>query len=142
MAEAGESAEAGERVASTLVVIPTYNERDNLEPLLARLHAVEPDVDVLVVDDGSPDGTGELADKLAEDDPRVRVLHRPAKAGLGAAYLAGFAVALDGPELRGSTAPGSRRPATASSTWRTSMSRVWRRSSSSISASGLSFRSA
>jgi dolichol-phosphate mannosyltransferase len=96
MAEAGGPAEAGERVASTLVVIPTYNERDNLEPLLARLHAVEPDVDVLVVDDGSPDGTGELADKLAEDDPRVRVLHRPGKAGLGAAYLAGFAVALDG----------------------------------------------
>ena len=55
-----------------------------------------PDADVLVVDDGSPDGTGELADKLAADDSRVRVLHRAAKAGLGAAYLAGFAVALQG----------------------------------------------
>jgi dolichol-phosphate mannosyltransferase len=81
---------------SVLVVIPTYNERDNLEPLLARMHAVVPDADVLVVDDGSPDGTGELADKLAADDPRVRVLHRTAKEGLGAAYLAGFAVALQG----------------------------------------------
>ena len=97
MAEAGGSAEAGERVASTLVVVPTYDERDNLEPLLTRLHEAVPDVDVLVVDDGSPDGTGELADKLAAADPRVRVLHRPGKAGLGAAYLAGFAIALDGP---------------------------------------------
>ena len=79
-----------------LVVIPTYNERDNLEPLLTRLHATVPDADALVVDDGSPDGTGELADKLAADDPRIRVLHRPAKAGLGAAYLAGFATALAG----------------------------------------------
>jgi dolichol-phosphate mannosyltransferase len=81
---------------SVLVVIPTYNERDNIEPLLARLHAAVPEADALVVDDGSPDGTGELADKLAADDPRVRVLHRTAKAGLGAAYLAGFAVALQG----------------------------------------------
>jgi dolichol-phosphate mannosyltransferase len=81
---------------SVLVVIPTYNERDNIEPLLARLHAAVPEADALIVDDGSPDGTGELADKLAADDPRVRVLHRTAKAGLGAAYLAGFAVALQG----------------------------------------------
>jgi dolichol-phosphate mannosyltransferase len=82
--------------ASVLVVIPTFNERDNLEPLLTRLHAAVPDAHALVVDDGSPDGTGELADKLAADDPRVRVLHRPAKAGLGAAYLAGFTTALEG----------------------------------------------
>src|SRR5690349_10816188 len=81
---------------SVLVVIPTYNERDNIEPLLVRLHAAVPEADALIVDDGSPDGTGELADKLAADDPRVRVLHRTAKAGLGAAYLAGFAVALQG----------------------------------------------
>ena len=81
---------------SVLVVIPTYNERDNIEPLLARLHTAVPEADALIVDDGSPDGTGELADKLAADDPRVRVLHRTAKAGLGAAYLAGFAVALQG----------------------------------------------
>jgi dolichol-phosphate mannosyltransferase len=81
---------------SVLVVIPTYNERDNLEPLLARLHTVVPEADALIVDDGSPDGTGELADKLAAYDPRVRVLHRPGKSGLGAAYLAGFATALAG----------------------------------------------
>src|SRR5690242_5440790 len=87
---------SGGPAGPVLVVIPTYNERDNLEPLLTRLHASVPDADALVVDDGSPDGTGELADKLAADDPRIRVLHRPTKAGLGAAYLAGFATALDG----------------------------------------------
>jgi dolichol-phosphate mannosyltransferase len=85
-----------EPMASVLVVIPTYNERDNLEPVLTRLHAVAPGVDVLVVDDASPDGTGELADKLAAADARITVLHRPGKAGLGAAYLAGFAAALQG----------------------------------------------
>ncbi len=79
-----------------LVVIPTYDERDNLGPTMARLHASVPEADVLVVDDASPDGTGELADSLAADDERVRVLHRPAKSGLGAAYLAGFAHALRG----------------------------------------------
>ncbi|WP_019808567.1 polyprenol monophosphomannose synthase [Saccharomonospora halophila] len=73
-----------------LVVIPTYNERDNLAPLLQRLHTALPTVHALVVDDGSPDGTGEVADKLADDDPRVHVLHRGGKAGLGAAYIAGF----------------------------------------------------
>lgn len=85
-----------EPTASVLVVIPTYNERDNLEPLLSRLHEVAPAAHVLVVDDSSPDGTGELADKLAAADERVRVLHRPGKAGLGAAYLAGFADGLQG----------------------------------------------
>ena len=79
-----------------LVVIPTYNERENLEPLLTRLHAAVPGACVLVVDDASPDGTGALADQLAAQDPRVRVLHRTEKAGLGAAYLAAFAVALRG----------------------------------------------
>ena len=98
----------GSATAPVLVVIPTYNERDNLEPLLARLHAAVPGADALVVDDGSPDGTGELADKLAANDPRVRVLHRTAKAGLGAAYLAGFAVALQG-ELPGRRRDGRRR---------------------------------
>ena len=97
MAEAGApEGPAGVGPGQLLVVVPTYNERDNLEPLLTRLHAALPEVDVLVVDDGSPDGTGELADKLAADDPRIRVLHRPGKAGLGAAYLAGFATALAG----------------------------------------------
>jgi len=73
-----------------LVVIPTYNERENLEPIVKRLHTALPTAHVLVVDDGSPDGTGELADKLAAADERVRVLHRTEKAGLGAAYVAGF----------------------------------------------------
>jgi dolichol-phosphate mannosyltransferase len=81
---------------SVLVVVPTYDERENLRPLLSRLHATVPTADVLVVDDGSPDGTGELADELAAADPRIRVLHRDEKAGLGAAYLAGFAIALRG----------------------------------------------
>lgn len=86
----------GGRSASVLVVVPTYEERDNLAPLLVRLHAAVPDADALVVDDASPDGTGELADALAAADPRVRVLHRSGKKGLGAAYLAGFAEALAG----------------------------------------------
>jgi dolichol-phosphate mannosyltransferase len=73
-----------------LVVLPTYNERDNLEPVVNRLHAALPTAHVLVVDDASPDGTAEIADKLAARDPRVHVLHRDAKTGLGAAYLAGF----------------------------------------------------
>ncbi len=82
-----------ERTGPVLVVVPTYDERDNLGPLIARLHAAVPGADVLVVDDSSPDGTGRLADELAAADPRVRVLHRREKAGLGAAYLAGFAAA-------------------------------------------------
>jgi dolichol-phosphate mannosyltransferase len=77
-----------------LVVIPTYQERDNLGPVVARLHATVPEADVLVVDDASPDGTGDLADEMAAADPRVTVLHREGKQGLGAAYLAGFAEAL------------------------------------------------
>lgn len=79
-----------------LVVVPTYEERENLAPAVARLHASVPDVDVLVVDDASPDGTGELADELAADDDRVQVLHRAAKNGLGGAYLDGFRYALTG----------------------------------------------
>jgi len=82
---------------SVLVVIPTYNERDNLGPIVSRLHTALPGVHVLVVDDGSPDGTGDLADELAAADAdgatgggRVHVLHRTEKAGLGAAYIAGF----------------------------------------------------
>ncbi|MDP9390308.1 MAG: polyprenol monophosphomannose synthase [Actinomycetota bacterium] len=73
-----------------LVIVPTYNEVENLEPILARLHASVPDADALVVDDGSPDGTGRLAEKLAADDERVHVLQRPGKGGLGPAYVAGF----------------------------------------------------
>ena len=75
-----------------LVIIPTYNEIENLPLIVARVHKARPDVHVLVVDDGSPDGTGQLADELALADPdRVHVMHRDAKDGLGAAYLAGFA---------------------------------------------------
>jgi glycosyltransferase involved in cell wall biosynthesis len=73
-----------------LVVIPTYDEVQNLEPLLNRLRAAAPEAHALVVDDASPDGTGALADKLATEDPRVHVLHRPGKGGLGQAYVAGF----------------------------------------------------
>jgi dolichol-phosphate mannosyltransferase len=80
------------------VVLPTYNECENLEPIVravrAALDRVAPDHTILVVDDSSPDGTGELADRLAREDPSVRVLHRPRKEGLGQAYLAGFEVAL------------------------------------------------
>jgi dolichol-phosphate mannosyltransferase len=77
-----------------LVIVPTYNERDNLPLILDRLFAAVGGVDVLVVDDGSPDGTGEIADQRAAADSRVHVLHRTAKNGLGAAYLAGFDWAL------------------------------------------------
>jgi dolichol-phosphate mannosyltransferase len=73
-----------------LVVVPTYNEIESLEAIVERLHAAVPEAGVLVVDDASPDGTGELADKLAAGDPRVHVLHREGKAGLGPAYVAGF----------------------------------------------------
>ena len=84
-------------LGKVLVVIPTYNERDNLEPIVTRLHNAVPEAHVLVVDDGSPDGTGELADKLAADDgqKRIHVMHRTEKAGLGAAYIAGFNWALE-----------------------------------------------
>src|SRR5882757_8945983 len=79
---------------SLVVVIPTYNERDNLLQIVHRLHAAVPTAHTLIVDDASPDGTGELADGLAAEDDRVQVLHRQAKDGLGAAYLAGFSWAL------------------------------------------------
>jgi len=78
------------------VVLPTYNEAENLAEIAVAILAALPAATLLVVDDGSPDGTGQLADGLAAADPRVRVLHRAAKAGLGRAYLAGFRVALDG----------------------------------------------
>ena len=78
-----------------LVCIPTYNELENLEPIVKAVLAVDPRVDILVVDDNSPDGTGALADRLAAAEPRVRVLHRERKEGLGRAYLAAFRWALD-----------------------------------------------
>ncbi|HEY5882456.1 MAG TPA: polyprenol monophosphomannose synthase [Nakamurella sp.] len=82
----------GDRI---LVIIPTYDERENLPLILERLFASVPSAHVLVADDGSPDGTGEVADEWAARDERVHVLHRTEKAGLGAAYMAGFGWGLD-----------------------------------------------
>lgn len=81
----------------TLVIIPTYNERENIALIIGRLHAALPATHVLVADDGSPDGTGDIADKLAADDAdgRIHVMHRTEKNGLGAAYIAGFQWALE-----------------------------------------------
>jgi dolichol-phosphate mannosyltransferase len=92
-----ESAPAAGRppVDRVLVCIPTYNERENLPRVVRRVRAAVPEADVLVLDDSSPDGTGDVADELAAADPQVRVLHRAGKEGLGAAYLAGFALALE-----------------------------------------------
>jgi glycosyltransferase involved in cell wall biosynthesis len=73
-----------------LVCIPTYNERDNLPTVLRRVRDANPEVDVLVIDDGSPDGTGEIADQAAAADPKVHVMHRTEKSGLGTAYVQGF----------------------------------------------------
>jgi dolichol-phosphate mannosyltransferase len=80
-----------------LVIVPTYNERDNLEPIVTAILAADARLDVLVVDDNSPDGTGKLADELAAREPRVKVLHRARKEGLGKAYIAGFRRALQEP---------------------------------------------
>jgi dolichol-phosphate mannosyltransferase len=95
-----------------VMVVPTYNERDNLAWIVGRVRSANPDVDVLVVDDDSPDGTGDLADDLAAADPQVTVVHRAEKAGLGAAYLHGFRVALDrGYDVVGEMdADGSHQP--------------------------------
>ena len=83
-----------EGLGRVVMVVPTYNESENIEWIVARLRRAQPGVDVLVVDDGSPDGTGAIADRLASQDSAVSVLHRTEKAGLGAAYLHGFDVAL------------------------------------------------
>lgn len=77
-----------------LIITPTYDERDNLDSFLASVFAVVPEASVLVVDDASPDGTGELADEIAARDARVHVLHRPGKLGIGSAYIDGFRWAL------------------------------------------------
>jgi dolichol-phosphate mannosyltransferase len=78
----------------TLLIIPTYNEIENLRPLLDQVGVYAPETDILIVDDHSPDGTGALADQLCQENARVHVLHRPGKLGLGTAYLAGFQYAL------------------------------------------------
>lgn len=79
----------------TLIVVPTYNERENLPPLTQRLLSLPAEVEILVVDDNSPDGTGKLADDLAAQNPAINVLHRAEKSGLGRAYIAGFKWALE-----------------------------------------------
>lgn len=78
----------------TLVIVPTYNELENLPLLLKEVFSNAPATDVLVVDDNSPDGTGALADKMSAEDTRVHVLHRSGKLGLGTAYIAGFKYAI------------------------------------------------
>ena len=99
-------------IGRVVMVVPTYNEAENLAWIVGRLRSAQPDVDVLVVDDGSPDGTGAIADELAAADPAVGVVHRAAKGGLGAAYLHGFQVALDaGYDVIGEMdADGSHQP--------------------------------
>lgn len=77
-----------------LILTPTYNERDNLPAFVQRVLSVHPEATILVIDDNSPDGTGRLAEELSDKDPRVQVMHRPGKQGLGTAYLAGFRYAL------------------------------------------------
>ena len=101
-----------EGLGRVVMVVPTYNEVDNLEWIVGRMRAAEPAVDLLVVDDDSPDGTGAVADRLAAADPQVAVVHRTEKAGLGAAYLHGFAVALErGYDVIGEMdADGSHQP--------------------------------
>ncbi len=77
-----------------VVIVPTYNESDNLGKLVERVLAQDPRLDILVVDDGSPDGTGAIADRIAAENPRVNAIHRASKLGLGTAYIAGFRWAL------------------------------------------------
>jgi dolichol-phosphate mannosyltransferase len=79
----------------TLIIVPTYNERQNIERLIEAVLSQDPTIDMLIVDDGSPDGTGDLVDSIAARNPRVHVLHRAAKLGLGTAYVAGFKWALE-----------------------------------------------
>jgi len=99
-------------VERVVMVVPTYNEIENLADIVARIRRSTPDVDILVVDDNSPDGTGALADRIAAGDTQVRVVHRPVKQGLGAAYSEGFRVALEaGYDLIGEMdADGSHQP--------------------------------
>ena len=84
-----------EDLGRILVIIPTYNESGNIERIVGRLRAAVPEAYALIADDNSPDGTGDLADKLAASDDHVHVLHRKGKEGLGAAYLAGFTWGLE-----------------------------------------------
>ena len=87
-------------MSDTLVIVPTYNEKENAEPIAQAVLAACPEADLLFVDDNSPDGTGQLADRLAAENPRIHVMHRQQKQGLGRAYVAGFRWALERPEYR------------------------------------------
>ena len=87
-------------MSDTLVIIPTYNEKENAEAIAKAVLAACPEADLLFVDDNSPDGTGQLADRMAAENPRIHVLHRQQKQGLGRAYLAGFRWALERPDYR------------------------------------------
>jgi dolichol-phosphate mannosyltransferase len=82
-------------LGTVLVIIPTYNEADNIESVSGRVRKAVPDAHILIADDNSPDGTGKIADELAAHDGHIHVLHRPGKQGLGAAYLAGFRWGID-----------------------------------------------
>ncbi len=79
----------------TLIIIPTYNELDNVRPLLQEIFSYVPNIDILIVDDNSPDGTGQLADEISGENLHVHVLHRAGKLGLGTAYIAGFKYAIE-----------------------------------------------
>ena len=105
-------ASANAALGRIVMVVPTYDEADNLAWIVGRLRAAQPDVHVLVVDDNSPDGTGKIADELAAADDAVRVVHRTEKGGLGAAYKHGFRVALEaGYDVIGEMDPdGSHQP--------------------------------
>ena len=81
-------------MSDTLVIIPTYNEKENAEAISKAVLQACPEADLLFVDDNSPDGTGQLADRLAAAEPRIHVMHRQQKQGLGRAYIAGFRWAL------------------------------------------------
>jgi len=94
VAETAGSVRTGGRLVEKLVIVPTYNERENIEPLLQRLLSLPHDLHVLVVDDASPDGTGEFVESWARNQPRLHVLRRPGKLGLGSAYRDGFRYAL------------------------------------------------
>ncbi|MEO0093511.1 MAG: polyprenol monophosphomannose synthase [candidate division WOR-3 bacterium] len=78
-----------------LVIFPTYNEAENIESIIKAVLAQSPELDVLVIDDNSPDGTGQIVERLKAENPRVNIIHRPGKLGLGTAYVVGFRYALE-----------------------------------------------
>ncbi|HYM52350.1 MAG TPA: polyprenol monophosphomannose synthase [Candidatus Dormibacteraeota bacterium] len=96
--EGGDRTQPGTSRGGAWVVLPTYNERENLPAMVPAIRSALPDAHLLIVDDGSPDGTGEIADVMALDDAQIHVLHRAGKEGLGAAYRAGFREVLSHPD--------------------------------------------